>query len=227
MTTRKVFLVAGAAADGSAATACASDSAAKEPFASFAFDQARFASMLGKPARHRQCFGAAQIAGGDVLRQMLNSMNAYEYTLKEGSGAMHAAAVLYHGHVVALGMNDRAWNELVIPAIPKMSEPMRKGMPAGLKPGSGNPYWHESKIKSPQYDASIEALVLRRASFFICNNALVGTANVIATALGKHQAEVYKQLAASTVPGSLLVPAGVMAINACQDARFTYIQATL
>lgn len=104
---------------------------------------------------------------------------------------------------------------------------MRERMPPGLKAGSGNPYLHTARSRSPEYDASIEALVLRRASFFICNNAVLGMANDIATALGKHPADVYKQLVASTVPGSLLVPAGVMAINACQEAHFTYIQATL
>jgi hypothetical protein len=28
---------------------------------------------------------------------------------------------------------------------------------------------------------------------------------------------------AGIVPGALVVPAGVMAINACQEAKFTYI----
>jgi intracellular sulfur oxidation DsrE/DsrF family protein len=32
---------------------------------------------------------------------------------------------------------------------------------------------------------------------------------------------------AGIVPGALVVPAGVMAINACQEAKFTYIQSSV
>jgi hypothetical protein len=39
--------------------------------------------------------------------------------------------------------------------------------------------------------------------------------------------DVHRRLMSSIVPSALVVPAGVMAINACQEAKFTYIQSSL
>jgi hypothetical protein len=39
--------------------------------------------------------------------------------------------------------------------------------------------------------------------------------------------DVHAEFRAHLLPGALLVPAGVAALNAAQEARFTYVQAAL
>jgi intracellular sulfur oxidation DsrE/DsrF family protein len=71
------------------------------------------------------------------------------------------------------------------------------------------------------------------ASFFVCNNALSGIAGVIAKKLtepGKavtrdQVVAIHDDLATHFLPGALLVPAGVAAINAAQEAKFTLLVA--
>ncbi|HUY41078.1 MAG TPA: hypothetical protein VMV82_05870 [Candidatus Dormibacteraeota bacterium] len=194
----------------------------------FQFDEERFAAILAKPAQHRQAFAATALAKATVLNEMVASMYAYEITLAQGAGALHAVAVFYHGASIALAASDRVWNELLIPALPHLPSSWRAEFDeAGARAGRGNPYLHRRRSMAIQDDASIEALTSRGCTFFVCNNALSGTADTIAEGLHLRPADVYGRLLHGLVPAALAVPAGVMAINACQEAHFTYLQASL
>jgi intracellular sulfur oxidation DsrE/DsrF family protein len=241
MTTRQGFLgAAGAlgavlAAGERAAAATPAPAASPKPDPSatlppLQFDERAFSRLLNKDSRHRQCFGNTQIKDGEVLGSMSNSLNAYEFDLGEGPTSMRVIAVLYHSIGIAIGLDDNAWNELLIPAIPKLPAMLRSDVTGGapkLGPKSGNPFLHRVKGQTLRDDTSVEALVERGSNFFVCNNALSGFSYSIADWLGRPATEVYQQLLASIVPGAMAVPAGVMAINAAQEAKFTYIQATL
>ena len=186
-----------------------------DPELTFHFDRQRFEQILGKRARHKQCFGATKLASGDVLAGMNNSLNAYEQFLKEGPGALQAVAVFYHGASIALAMNDAVWDSLLVPSLKSAPEDIRKDV-GTARPGSGNPYRDE-----------YTALVKRGCSFFVCHNAIAGFSALLAGALKQPQVKVHDRLMSGLLPGALAVPAGVMAVNACQEARFTYIQASL
>lgn len=184
---------------------------------SFHFDKARFDAILAKPARHKQCFGATKIDGGNVISGMTNSMNAYEQFLGEGPGAMHAVAVLYHGAAIAIAMSDSVWNGILVPTLKKAPEDVRKEF-ADVTLGKGNPYLGKTWL---------QGAVARGASFFVCHNAILGFAGLAAGALKEPVEKTHAAIMAGIVPGALVVPAGVMAINACQEAKFTYIQSSL
>ncbi len=194
----------------------------------FHFDEPRFNDVLGKPARHRQCCASTTTAGALVLDAMTSTMYAYEFDLGEGPGTVHEVGVLYHSRGAMLGLNDAMWNELLVPAMPRLSSYLRSDLEAtGAKTGSGNPYLHRKKGTALEDDTSIEALVSRGCHFFVCNNALLGLADGLATALHESSDALHARLLANLVPGAMAVPAGVMAINACQEAHFTYLQAAL
>lgn len=190
----------------------------------FAFDQARFETILAKPARHRQCCASTK-ASDAVLHTMVATMYSYEYDLHEGPGTVHEVGVLYHPAGVVLGLDDAVWNALLLPALPHLSAYYRTALD-GLS-RHGNPFLHRQSGASLEDDASIEALVSRGSHFFVCNNALLGLADSLATAHGMTSDAVHQRLLAGLVPGAMAVPSGVMAINACQEAHFTYIQVTL
>ena len=227
MSSRKAFLAASAlfaltpAAAGAAVSAPKPSSTA-QPKLTFDFDRARFEQILAKPAAHKQCFGATSIEDGTVLYNMSNSIDAYQTYLGEAPGSLHAVSVLYHGAAIALVMSDTVWNEYLIPTLGHAPEHIRKDI-GGAKRGKGNPY-----LRSASKDAvSVESLVASGASFFVCHNALAGFAGIVADALKEPPERIHAALIKGIVPGGLLVPAGVMAVNACQEAKFTYIQSTL
>lgn len=220
MASRKDFLAASSLFALTPALADAASPAPKQktsadPELTFDFDKRRFDEILGKQAKHKQCFGATKLSGGDVLAGMTNSLNAYEQFLKEGPGALQAVAVLYHGASIALALSDAVWTQLLVPSLKSAPESIRKDV-GTAKPGSGNPYRDEMR-----------ALVKRGCSFFVCHNAIAGFSELVAGAVKQTPQQVHERIMAGLLPGALAVPAGVMAVNACQEAKFTYIQSSL
>lgn len=171
--------------------------------------------MLAKPATHRQCFGATKIDDGNVIYAMGNTRNAYVDYLGEAADSVHTVAVLYHGAAIALAFNDKVWNELFFPTLKGAPRKLRDEF-EDAKPGKGNPYRQD-----------IAGAVAQGASFFVCHNAIAGFAHLMAGALKRSAKSVHAALLAGVLPGALIVPAGVMAIDACQEAKFTYIQSSL
>ncbi len=223
--TRAQILALGAAAMIPATAASVASAASAAP--AFHFDQARFDAILASPARHRQCFASTKLSDGLVLEKMVSSMYAYEITLSQGAGALHAVAVLYGGLSVALAFNDELWNEIVVPSYARIEPKYRVQFASQPVAGKGNPYLHRASSQPLVDDQAVEPLVSRGANFFVCNNALEGYAGLFARALDASSDAIYQRLVKGLVPGSMPVPAGVMAINACQEARFTYLQVTL
>jgi intracellular sulfur oxidation DsrE/DsrF family protein len=90
-------------------------------------------------------------------------------------------------------------------------------------------YWTGLK-KNPMADF-LKPLVDQGVSFFVCNNALSGFAFELAQKVAPGGASVtresvvaiHDELAAHFLPGTMLVPAGVAAVNAAQEARFTFL----
>jgi len=211
LSTRRDFI---AASTLFAAIAPAAVAAANPDELSFTFDRARFDAILNTPARHKQCFGATKLEGGDVLDGMHNSNEAYAtYYPHE---AYQAVAVLYHGSSIALAMNDAVWNDILTPWLshnPKMAEQVPEA-----KAGGGNPFLRQTLLP---------AEVARGSAFLVCHNAIAGFSYSAADALGQPAAKIHAAIMAGIIPGALVVPAGVMAINACQETHFTYIQTSV
>ncbi|HTJ27702.1 MAG TPA: hypothetical protein VMA36_16215 [Candidatus Limnocylindria bacterium] len=185
--------------------------------------------ILASPRRHRQVFGFAQVRDGAGLGQMRNSLNAYEYARREGPGTLHAVAVLY-GSAVALALDDAVWSTHHV------ADALRLRGDAVQREGAreGNPFAHtrsDARIDDPAdprslaQDASIAALGRRGASFFVCLNALTGFAGaLVAGGFAPGPVDhVLAALRAHLLPGSVVVPAGVAAINDAQEARYTYV----
>ena len=135
---------------------------------------------------------------------MYNSLNAYETGFGEGPGTLHAAAVFYRSGV-ALGLDDAAWHTYGLSS-------MLNGAGDHVASADGNPFLHAP----PGW--SITDLQRRNASFFVCQNALGDLARRCGTSPDT--------LAGHLLPGMMLVPAGVAAVNALQEERFTLFVAT-
>lgn len=218
---RRDFLAAGAtsvvAAAGAPAVA-ASPIPTPAPGA-LRFDRAAFEAVLDRPFRHKQVFAATQLAGGVVLHYMENSMNAYAEGFGEGPGTLHAAAVMY-GTSLALAFDDSMWAKYDV----------------GAALNANPSYKSDPQLNVPRnpFAARVVALVKSGASFFVCNNALNGAIGMLVERSAKSKgrapldhAAVHDDLAAHLLAGAMIVPAGVAALNAAQEAKFTLVQASI
>lgn len=199
MTSRLNFLAAGAIAAAAGGTPSIANAAMSE------FDRSAFEAVLRRPFPHRQAFASPTVADGAVLGFMYNSLNAYETGFGEGPGTLHAAAVLYH-FGVALALDDHAWRTFAI-----ADGLRRNGDRVTATTGDGNPF-----IIRPRGWTFAE-LQRRHASFFVCRNAL--------TDLARRSGTTLDALATHLLPGMMIVPAGVAALNALQEERFTFFAA--
>jgi hypothetical protein len=233
MTTRSEFLagaVLSAAAPMTASPAPAS-SATPEPEPSFPplhFDVSAFDAALETTAAHRHLFAATKVEGGLVLGQIRGVADAYA---SFGVTAMDVrpAAVFYHGESVTLGFDDAIWNEYFIPVQAKSTHNLsvwEKDFRTVYDPRvRGNPCLHKTGKND---DTSIEYLVANlQARFFVCNQAAKGFSQIIARHLKLDPVAVYTRLSTHLVPNAMLVPAGIWAVHAIQERRYTYLQATL
>ncbi len=192
------------------------------------FDMAAFDAALNTGAQHRHMFASVLIEGGLVLGQMRGVLDAYE-EIGISAKAVHPVAVLYHGGSVLLAFDDAMWNDYFIPMQPKATKDLNeyaKDFDTIYTAGKtkGNPCLHKTGEKD---DSSIESLVADGANFFVCNNATKGFASYIARTLKLNRLDVYRKLAAHLVPNAMLVPAGIWAVPAVQERRYTYQQSTL
>jgi len=181
----------------------------------FAFDRGAFEAVLARPFRHRQVFGTARLGGGLVLHYMQNSLNAYRDGFAEGPGTLHVAAVFY-GTSLAAMCPAALWKTFSLQTfLGRTGEAFEQGK-RGINP----------------YADQVTALRTAGASFFVCNNALREVTEQLANApegAGSDPNAIYAEIAPllRREPSVMLVPAGVAALNAAQEAHFTLLQATL
>ncbi len=193
------------------------------------FDVAAFDTVLNVAAPHRHLFASTKLDGGVVLGGMRNTLNAY-HDIGVSFSDVRPVAVFYHGLSVTLGFDDTVWNEYFIPVFVTK----RKSVDGDIAKDfdsvydakkRGNPCLHK---KGGHEDISIESLIAdANAHFFVCNNAAQGFARYIAKRLNKPAPEVYAALVAHLVPNGALVPAGVWAVHAIQERRYTLLQSAL
>ena len=164
-----------------------------------------------------------------MLGQMRSTLNAYRDVGIALTG-VRPVAVFYHGLALTLGFDDVIWNEYFIPLFAKDTKRADADTVKDFDSvydakKRGNPCLHKQGGRN---DTSLESLVADAgARFFVCNNATQGFAHYIAKHFRKPSAEVYANLVAHLVPNAALVPAGVWAVHAIQERRYTLLQSTL
>jgi len=193
-----------------------------------------FIATARAPFKHKQLFTAPRANNGAIFAYMRNSLNGYQFGWNEGPGTLHAAAVL-NGIGVAQGVNDEMWSRY------QLAQVLARGGDAVRAPGAerGNPWLHavaayakNDTDQSAPYNqnASIETLLRRGATFYVCNNALRALAmKTVEAGLGggKDVDAIHADFRRNLVPGALLVPAGVTTIDALQQEHFTLYDASV
>jgi intracellular sulfur oxidation DsrE/DsrF family protein len=184
---------------------------------------------------HRCLFDFPRHNKGWGLVHVLNYVNTYSQAYKTSNGEVGAVGTFYGigpGSSIALGFNDAMWAKYGL------------GEYHGLKDAAGQAYTRNVFHRPVAADAhllaqgadvpplgafgqmfpgaGIEALQKRGTTFLMCANAL-GAWTLELEARGKGKApEIQKELQANLLPGVIIVPAMVIAIDKAQKAGIAY-----
>jgi hypothetical protein len=152
---------------------------------------------------------------------MRNSIEAYidPMYFAGGPNALHAAAAFYHGSSPLLTLDDAMFAKY----------PLAAGIITFA--GTAKPGIEKDARTNPGAAKLGELVAKHRAMFFVCNNALSGISSWFAQhiapagtpATREQVVAIHDELMQHFLPGTTLVPAGVAALNAAQEARFTLL----
>jgi hypothetical protein len=191
----------------------------------FHFDLPGFNAVLRRPFDHRQVVAATTYqSGAYALDHMQRSIESYADPLgfAAGTGTFHAACVMYAGDSPLLALDDAMYAKYPIAVV--FEREMNPGNPVYAERAKGM----RTNYSGPQYR---QLVADHGASFFVCNNALSGLAYEIAQAIAPQGTPVARDQVVSIhdemvehfLPGTMLVPNGVGALNALQEQRFTFL----
>lgn len=239
---RKAFLsILGAAATLASCKKVESTDETSSQYASVLFPKDySYDAMMAKvrnPNPHKQVFLASKIPGAEgvvgIVRSLVSqdnavslfehmqlAMNGYDFSLKRGSGTLATLGVLV-GDAVILGMNDAMWrkyeigrhfntaqNNIFYYAKSKLDPNASPNDPAGL-----------------YQDHSAQAVLKRGGSFMVCHNALTGRARTLAAKVGVNAEVALDEMSHNLLPGFMLVPAGITAVQLAQENGWKFYPA--
>ncbi|MGH2628661.1 MAG: twin-arginine translocation signal domain-containing protein [Anaerolineales bacterium] len=169
----------------------------------------------GLKGKYRQLFDSPAPADNLPPLHMLNYLNTYNSAYGVPDQEVNAVGTFY-GSVTLYGVNDAMWAKYRIGEFQKLND--ATGQPLARSPWRGEV--HALGMVIPA--ASIEALQKRGVVFILCNNALNLFSDMLAKARGLETKAVYEDLKANLLPGVVLVPAMVIAIEKAQGKGLAY-----
>ena len=174
-----------------------------------AADSEHDAWMKPLKGKHRQMFHAT--AAGDGAMLMANNfLDAYAGEFAAKPGEVNAVIGI-HGGALSLGFNDAAWAKYSMGKGSSVTDPATK------EPALKNIFAAGGRL-------GIAESQKRGIVFLMCHTALRLRSRAIAAERGESYEAVYEDLKESRLPGMILVPAMVVAINRAQEAGFTYLR---
>lgn len=173
---------------------------------------------LGK---YRTAYDSPEIYSGAALAYAAAAVSGYRQALNTAPGEVTPVLILRHT-ASAMTLDDAMWKRLALGEAHKLKDPTT-GEPAARNPFIN--YTAGDKHSMIGAQAGIDVLVKAGAIVMACNNALNGVAYMLRrkeTALTQEQAmaEVRK----SVLPGVYVMPNGIFAVSAAQDAGCHYMR---
>ena len=210
-TNRRSFL--GAVATGSAALAMSSVGVqpAEAAEAPDGFSEAWLAKITGK---HKQYFDATTTNQFPMVYAM-NFLNSYNDAYKLPDSQLSAVVGLRH-FAIGAAMKDSIWAKYKVGEFTQVTDPETKA------PSLRNIFYqpHAGDIMFP--GAAIDKLSARGVQFTACNVALTVVSSVLAKNAGVTAEAAKAEWTANLLPGVVLVPSGVLAVNRGQEKGCTY-----
>ena len=181
------------------------------------------ANLKGK---HRCLFDAPAHDGGLPLIHIYNYISTYRTAYGEPNASVNAIGTFYGPPGAAASMpqafNDAMWEKYKIGEMLKLTDPLTK-LPSVrnmyFRPRAGDPV-----LAGGAYAvAGIESLQRMGTTFLLCNNALqVWVSALSGSGSTGNPSAIDRELRANFIPGVIVVPAMVIAIEKAQAAGIAY-----
>ena len=166
------------------------------------------------PGKHRTFIDASTVSGAGEAILYANNLyvaNKSGYSLEEGDVAI---VVCLRHFATAFAFTDPIW-EKYGQSMSKMlgfTDPKTKKAPSTNLLNSA-----DYGLSLPSFGNTIDSVVKRGTRFAICDMATHFVARQLADLTKGDADAIYKELAASLIPNSRMVPAGVVALNRAQE----------
>jgi intracellular sulfur oxidation DsrE/DsrF family protein len=173
---------------------------------------------------HRCLFDFPNHGAGVPLIHMLNYLNTYATVYGTKPGQVNAIGTFYFVGPTAsipLAFNDAAWAKYKLGAYLKLDDPATKAPSARNMfnaPKPGDPVLFGGQVAP----ASIASLQKMGATFLLCNNAFGIFVGQLAEQGMGTAADIDRDLRANLLPGVVVVPAMVIAIEKAQSKGIAY-----
>jgi hypothetical protein len=172
-------------------------------------DSEHDAWMRPLKGKHRQFFHSVDLNDRAML-MATNYLDAYEHDFGAKPGEANAV-IGVHGPALSIGFTDAAWAKYGFGKSGNVTDPATK------EPAVRN-------IFATGGDLAVDTIQKRGVVFLMCNTALRLRSRAIAKERGETYEVVYKELTESRLPGTILVPAMVVAINRAEEKGITYLR---
>jgi intracellular sulfur oxidation DsrE/DsrF family protein len=179
-------------------------------------------SLTGK---YKQVFDMPNPTHGLGLIHIRNYLKAWKDTYNLEHPKVNAVGTLYF-MTIPLGLTDPMWEKYKLgEAIKETDEKTGTFATRNIfyKADPGDATMSLSGIADWPADTSMEALQKKGTVFIMCNNALNFWAGNVARATNQSQEAVRAEFLAHVVPGVVIVPAMVMAVNQAQAKGCSYM----
>lgn len=174
--------------------------------------EAWLAKLTGK---HKQFFDAVSVNDGFPMGFAMNFLNQYNDAYKIPDGNLSAVVGLRH-FSIPLGFTDDIWKRYKLGEFTKVMDPATKA------PATRNIYYRAHDGDLMMSGMAIDKLQARGVSFTVCNFALTNLSGLLAATAGVTADVAKKEWTAALIPGMVLVPAGVVAVNRAQERGCAY-----
>ncbi|MEP6999360.1 MAG: hypothetical protein ABI969_02700 [bacterium] len=218
---RRAFLTqlatgsAALAAGGLATHFSASDALAETPDSADPFSEAWLGKINGK---HKQFFDAITVNEGFALGFAMNFLNSNNDAYKIPDNNLSAVVGLRH-FAIPIAFNDDIWNRYKLGEFGKLHDPATKA------PSMRNFFHkpHDGDLMMP--GMAVDKLFARGVQVTCCNVALTVLSGLLSKNAGVTPEVAKKEWVAGLIPGVVLVPSGVLAVNRAQEKGCTYCSA--
>ncbi len=165
--------------------------------------------------KHRQFFDATSVNGGFALAFAMNFLNSNNDAYKLSDSALSAVVGLRH-FSIPIGFTDGIWSRY------KLGEFFQVNDPATKAPATRNFFYHSHEGDVPFPGMAVEKLQARGVQFTLCSVALTVLSGMTSKNAGVTPEAAKKEWIAGMIPGMVLVPSGVLAVNRAQEKGCTY-----
>jgi intracellular sulfur oxidation DsrE/DsrF family protein len=176
------------------------------------FSEAWLGKLTGK---HRQFFDVTGVNSGWALGFAMNFLNSNNETYKLADNNLSAVVGLRH-FGVPMAFTDEIWARY------KLGETLGIIDPATKAPAVRNFVFHPRAGDLPFPGMALDKLMPRGVQVTCCNVALTALSGMTSAHAGVSPVAARTEWIAHLIPGVVLVPSGVLAVNRAQEKGCTY-----